>query len=277
MSTPLSRPSAARAVFGDRAASAEVHRTIPTEQYNLDMQGRLTLTKKSIAFGGLQGCCMAAAALGISRSMHRSGGGLDSAVDRRNVLLMLAAAVPSAFSLGYAICSAYSCERDFMQRERLREEWELENFPQGEKQEMIELYVLRGMSEPDATQVVEIMSKSSDLLVDMMMVEELGFSRIPIPTLTQTILGGGVPATLSAVVCTLSPLLPLVLALGRSKEKNLGLGEGVLAVQVCGVSIMQGRLLYGEYWKTDHGTTKLVVMNTLWVGVVYVMSRALSM
>ena len=193
---------------------------------------------------------------------------------------MLAAAVPSAFSLGYAICTAYACERTFQSRERQREAWELENFPEGETLEMVDLYVLRGMSRPDAQQVVDILAKYPETLVDVMMVEELGYSRVPIPSTGQTLLRGSLPAALGASMCTVLPLLPVLLSRRNGAASDgaiLKVGEALLATQVVGLSILQGRLLYGEYWKADHGTTKLAAINTLWIGVVYFLSRAMSL
>jgi len=50
----------------------------------------------------------------------------------------------------------------------------LENYPEGEKRELVELYVQKGIAEADATQIVEIMAKNKEAMVDVMMVEELG-------------------------------------------------------------------------------------------------------
>ena len=57
--------------------------------------------------------------------------------------------------------------------ERRREEWELENYPDGEIQEMIEIYEQKGMSSADAEQVIRTMAKYKDLFVDVMMTQEL--------------------------------------------------------------------------------------------------------
>lgn len=51
--------------------------------------------------------------------------------------------------------------------------WELENFPEGEIQEMVDLYTQKGMSEEDARVVIERMAKYPDFFVNIMMVEEL--------------------------------------------------------------------------------------------------------
>jgi len=55
-----------------------------------------------------------------------------------------------------------------------REYWEYDNYPEGEIQEMIELYQNRGMTKEDAEKVIRLMAPHRDFFVDVMMVEELG-------------------------------------------------------------------------------------------------------
>ena len=57
--------------------------------------------------------------------------------------------------------------------ERRREEWEMDNYPEGEIREMIDIYKSRGMSHDDATLVIKTMSKYKDFFVDIMMQQEL--------------------------------------------------------------------------------------------------------
>lgn len=56
----------------------------------------------------------------------------------------------------------------------MREEWEVDNNPEEEKLEMIELYEKKGIAREDARNAVEIISKNKKAWVDIMMVEELG-------------------------------------------------------------------------------------------------------
>lgn len=51
---------------------------------------------------------------------------------------------------------------------------EMDNFMEGEKHEMIELYMKSGITEEDATLVIETLSKYRDFFVDHMLVVELG-------------------------------------------------------------------------------------------------------
>ncbi len=65
-------------------------------------------------------------------------------------------------------------ESEYEAAEREREAWEVENYPEGEKLELEEIYRARGMAEADAKAVVDIISKDKKAWVDTMMVEELG-------------------------------------------------------------------------------------------------------
>jgi hypothetical protein len=51
---------------------------------------------------------------------------------------------------------------------------ETNNFLEGEKQEMIEIYMGKGLSEEDATNIITTMAKYKDFFVDHMLVMELG-------------------------------------------------------------------------------------------------------
>jgi DNA damage-binding protein 1 len=63
---------------------------------------------------------------------------------------------------------------DFATSEKRREQWEFDNYPEGEVQEMIELYMSMGFAHHDAANVINIMAKHPSFFVNHMMVEELG-------------------------------------------------------------------------------------------------------
>eukprot|EP00985_Skeletonema_marinoi_P003260 scaffold1365_cov68-Skeletonema_marinoi.AAC.1 len=64
-------------------------------------------------------------------------------------------------------------ENEWILSERMRENWEMENYPEGEIREMIDMYKERGMSHEDAVTVINTMAKYKDFFVDVMMAEEL--------------------------------------------------------------------------------------------------------
>ena len=65
-------------------------------------------------------------------------------------------------------------EAEYQAAERKREAWEVEHFPDGEKEELREIYEARGMAKDDARAVVDIIAKDEKAWVDIMMIEELG-------------------------------------------------------------------------------------------------------
>ena len=93
--------------------------------------------------------------------------------------------------------------------ERRREKWELENFPEGEQREMVELYVKRGMTQADAESVIEVMSKYKNFFLDVMMVEELGL--MP-PDNDDSPMKNGLVTFAAFVLFGFVPLLSYVLA-----------------------------------------------------------------
>jgi VIT1/CCC1 family predicted Fe2+/Mn2+ transporter len=121
---------------------------------------------KSIIYGGLDGTITTfAAAAGVAGAALAPG-----------VVLIVGLANLLADGLSMSIGDYLSSksESEYEAAEREREAWEVENYPEGEKLELEEIYRARGMAEADAKAVVDIISKDKKAWVDTMMVEELG-------------------------------------------------------------------------------------------------------
>jgi len=78
-----------------------------------------------------------------------------------------------ALSMGVGEFLSSKAQNEWIFSEREREMWEMDNYPEGEVQEMIEMYVEKGMGRKDAELVIKTMSKYKDMFVDIMMAEEL--------------------------------------------------------------------------------------------------------
>jgi hypothetical protein len=152
--------------------------------------------KASLALGAFEG--LAAATVLLSVGVAAGGGS--------------AVAPAAAASAGLALaCAARTyikqrLHRDTFARERAREAWELASYPEGERAEMVELYVSKGMAPADARAAVDALAKApAAFFVDIMMAQELGMA-LPdaaAPALHACSAGAGFAA---------SALLPLVLS-----------------------------------------------------------------
>eukprot|EP01059_Diplonema_ambulator_P032939 TRINITY_DN6686_c0_g1_i1.p2 TRINITY_DN6686_c0_g1~~TRINITY_DN6686_c0_g1_i1.p2 ORF type:complete len:197 (+),score=69.36 TRINITY_DN6686_c0_g1_i1:3-593(+) len=80
------------------------------------------------------------------------------------------------FAMGFGEFLSSRAEMDHARAERKREEWEVENAEEMEKEEMVDVYKEKGFSDEDARELVGIISKDKKLFVDMMMAVELGIS-----------------------------------------------------------------------------------------------------
>ena len=50
----------------------------------------------------------------------------------------------------------------------------MDNYPDVEKQEMVDIYVEKGMDKEDAVRISELLAMNKKVWVDVMMIEELG-------------------------------------------------------------------------------------------------------
>lgn len=121
---------------------------------------------KNLIYGGLDGIITTFAVVAGVAGASLNGG----------IVLIMGFANLIADGLSMAIGDYLStkAEIEYQQLERERESWEVEHYPEGEKQEMIELYKAKGLSEEDAIKITDILSKNKDTWISVMMVEELG-------------------------------------------------------------------------------------------------------
>jgi VIT1/CCC1 family predicted Fe2+/Mn2+ transporter len=121
---------------------------------------------KSMVYGGLDGIITTFAVVA----------GVAGANLASSTILILGAAnlVADGLSMGVGDFLSSKAENDFKILERRRELWECENYLDGEKAEMVDLYISRGMTREDAELVIDVLAKNKQHFVDIMMVEELG-------------------------------------------------------------------------------------------------------
>jgi len=122
---------------------------------------------KSMLYGGMDGL------VSVFVSVAAVAGGGSAGVSVL-IVLGLAKLLAGAISMGVGDWLATKAEVEHAVIERKRENWECENYIEGEVEEMVQLYVEKGLSEESARQLIGILSSHRKLFVDMMMVHELG-------------------------------------------------------------------------------------------------------
>jgi VIT1/CCC1 family predicted Fe2+/Mn2+ transporter len=126
---------------------------------------------KSFVYGGLDGIVTTFAVVaGVA------GANLSASLI---FILGIANLIADGISMAFGDYLSTKAENEYMAAERVRETWEVQNYPDGEKQEMIELYIEKGISPEDAKIAVSALSKIEKPWVDIMMVEELGLVEDP--------------------------------------------------------------------------------------------------
>jgi VIT1/CCC1 family predicted Fe2+/Mn2+ transporter len=90
------------------------------------------------------------------------------------LIIGIAKLISGAISMGIGDYLSSKAEVDLIQLERKREMWECENFLKGEKDEMADIDVEKGLHPESATMMVDLMSSNKKAFVDVMMVQELG-------------------------------------------------------------------------------------------------------
>ena len=148
-----------------RAAAVGGHGHCGTP-HHAEQHGQSSEYLRATVFGGMDGAITIFALIAAA-----AGAGSDYATV---MIIGIAIQLADALAMGFGEYVSTNAERQHAIAERERELWEVENCFDGEVLEMIEVYMGRGLSEEDATRIVQIMSKNPITFVEFMMVDELG-------------------------------------------------------------------------------------------------------
>jgi VIT1/CCC1 family predicted Fe2+/Mn2+ transporter len=187
------------------------------------------------------------------------------------LILGLANLFADGLSMATGAYLSSKSQREYYDRERQREAWEVKHFPEGERAELVEIYKGKGYSPEDASRLAAIQSQDEALWVDAMMVQELGLlpdDRTPLLTAAATLSAFVVAGSLPLLVYLLGLVVPVdpalafptslvlsgvaLFALGAAKvlvtERNWfrsGLEMLVVGGLAAGVAYLIGFLLQG--------------------------------
>ncbi|EEY56098.1 uncharacterized protein PITG_08874 [Phytophthora infestans T30-4] len=197
---------------------------------------------KSAVYGGLDGIITTFATV-----TSVAGSGLPHSVI---LIIGLAHLVADGLSMGLGDMLSSQAEADLANHERSREQWEFENYPEGEIEEMVELYEKKGISTDDALLVVHTLAKYKEAFIDIMMVEELNI----MPVDDDSPLTGGVITFVSFMLFGIIPLLSYLVNLfpgiNMSPEATLYLSCFLTVVTLFLLGAVKGKFVGQEMWKS---------------------------
>ena len=131
-----------------------------------------------------------------------SGAGLSA-----GVLIILGAAnlIADGFSMGISNFLGTRAERQQRARTRSEEEYHVKMFPEGEKEEIRQIFASKGFSGADLERVVEVITSDDDRWVTTMLREEHG-----LPAEEVSPWRAGLVTYLGFMIAGLLPLLPFI-------------------------------------------------------------------
>ena len=152
----------------DKVAAVHIHHTSQSAALE-EHGGEGAQYVGDIIYGGLDGIITTFAIVsGVAGAQLESG-----------IILVLGLAnlIADGFSMAAGAYLSLKSEQAYYDKEKERELWEVENFPEGEKQEMHQIYLQQGYTPEEAAQLVDIKSRDPERWVNAMMIDELEMTR----------------------------------------------------------------------------------------------------
>jgi VIT1/CCC1 family predicted Fe2+/Mn2+ transporter len=157
-------------------------------------KGGLELVKSAV-YGGVDGIITTASLVFSALENHVS----PTVV----IILVLANGIADGLSMALSDYLSSKSEKEYIEAEKAREQWEVENYPEGEKKEMMEIYQEKGMSESDAQIMVDALARNKEAWVEIMMIEELGLVQTD-----ESPIKNGITTFVSFILFGMIPILP---------------------------------------------------------------------
>jgi vacuolar iron transporter family protein len=89
------------------------------------------------------------------------------------IILGLANLLADGFSMAVGNYLSSKSNTEFIEKERKREKWEIESYPEGEREEIREIFRKKGFKGKDLDKAVKIITSNEKVWVDTMMSDEL--------------------------------------------------------------------------------------------------------
>jgi VIT1/CCC1 family predicted Fe2+/Mn2+ transporter len=162
--------------------------------------------------------------------------GVSASLATRRLVLMagLAEMFAGAVSMGLGAFLGARAEKDWYERERKREEMEVEKIPHLEKEELRDIYRKKGLDGETLERVVDAFTANEKRWVDIMMSEELGLQPVE-----GSPWSAGVIVGVSYILAAAVPLVPYLFLVGT---RALLASMAVTAVALYAVGVAKARI-----------------------------------
>lgn len=171
--------------------------------------------------------------------------GLSAATNNTRVVIAggLATIIAETLSMAAVAYTSMLADRDHYEAEREREQREVKDFPDMERQEIIDIYEAKGFSGRLLSEIVNHITADEKLWIDTMMREELELQ----PVKTKDVYTYSLTVGLSTLVGALLPLLPYFF----SKPHTAIIVSLILSIIVlAGIGIYKAKMTLGNPLKS---------------------------
>lgn len=161
------------------------------------------------------------------------------------LILGIANVLADGFSMAASNYSASKADIDDYERIRQIELRHIRKDPEGEREELRQIYGAKGFAGQELERMVASFSKNEDIWLETMLTEEYGLSSVQ-----RSPLMAGVATFLAFLVCGAVPLTPFVLGLPHSAE----IATGATGVVFFAIGTMKSRWSTQRWWASGMET-----------------------
>jgi vacuolar iron transporter family protein len=175
-----------------------------------------------------------------------AGAGFSSSVA---IVLGLANLLADGFSMAAGNYQKAKSDLGIVRRARSIEERHIVEEPEGEREEVRQIYASKGFEGRLLEEIVEVITNNKDRWVDTMLVEEHGL-RLEVPSATRA----AITTFFSFVVVGIIPLLPFLYQSWWSTDQVFIHASVVTALAFFVVGAIKGKVLHENWWLSGFGT-----------------------
>jgi VIT1/CCC1 family predicted Fe2+/Mn2+ transporter len=193
-----------------------------------------------VILGGIDGCVTTVAVIAGAL-----GAGVSGAVA---CILGLANLVADGFSMAVSNYQSTKAQKDLIERSRRTEELHIAHFPEGEREEIRQIFQRKGFEGETLQRIVDIITADRQLWIDTMLSEELGLQRIvPRP------ISSGLATFAAFVLVGVVPLVPLSVP-GLTTVAQVVVAMSLAAAVFFAIGLTKGWVLQMPAWRSGGET-----------------------